>query len=625
MPAGRAGGEYDKGRADVRVQARNAMKRWFVITVAACMPAAASALDLGVQNLNVTGSLRQELGFALYGNENPFNQYGNLFNGRTPPNTTFGPLGFSNLPRAFGTAPLITVPAHFDDEPTWNLMNTRLEIDAQYQFSHSLSGYLKLRAYGDGVDTFSSAYDKTDFFGTPFYGSRRANLLEANGEQWMVDFPAAYLDFHTGPWWVRLGNQQIAWGEAIFFRVLDVVNGLDLRRHSFLDVAGEEYADERVPSVGARISYTFNNGYEIDAFAQKFSPTVLGNENTPYNIIPSQFVVAQEPGFEDADDAWNFGGRLTMPLTDDLTVQVMGVSRRNPDGVFRWAEAGVQQDLVTGVPLPGTPFEVSGLGVYSSQEWFTYAAMARLNGVDGVQSVYDDFPGADALRQVLGLPVVTDRTTALANLDLFFAGGPLRGWLTREYPREEIFGVAANYIFTGEPGSVLDQLVIRGEVTYTPDRKFTNPSLSRSYIEEDEVAASVVLEKYHRVSQAFPATFVVVEWMFKSQSDLLGRHLDGMGGDGFADADGRPEGDDTFNAFAVAVQQPFPNLIWRADLAVLVDVKGGWLIQPGVRYKPAASWQFDLYGNFIDGGGNDDALQTFEWADEIFARVTYYF
>jgi hypothetical protein len=430
----------------------------------------------------------------------------------------------------------------------------------------------------------------------------------------MADFPALYLDYNKGPFWLRFGNQQIAWGEAIFFRVMDVPNGLDLRRHAFLDVAGEEYSDERVASPALRGSYSFVNGFEIDAFVQKFSPTVLPNENTPYNIIPSQFVINHEPGYDQVDNEWNYGARLTMPVTDSLTIIAMAVDRHNPDGVFRWSEAQGPNAIV------GTPFEMDPRGVYSSEEWFTYAGMARLDGVNAVDSVYQDFASAEALRGFFGLPQVTDRASARTNLDAFFGTvGPLRGWLTREYPSEKVYGIGANYIFNAEPGSFLDQLVVRGELTYTPDRKFTNPSLSRNYIEEDEIVLSLIAEKYQRFSEDFPATFMVFEWLYKSESDLFGRHLSGM------DNDGEPKGVNNYNAFVFAALQPFPNLIWRADLAVLVDTRGGWLVQPGVRYKPSANWQFDVYANFIGGSGNDDALQTFDFADEIFARFTRYF
>ncbi|HFW7063475.1 TPA: DUF1302 family protein, partial [Escherichia coli] len=89
----------------------------------------------------------------------------------------------------------------------------------------------------------------------------------------------------------RLGNQSIAWGQAIFFRVLDVVDGLDLRRHSVLDYAQEEYSDKRVPAPALRVGYQITDDILADGYVQKFQPTVYGNPNTQYNIIPVQFTV----------------------------------------------------------------------------------------------------------------------------------------------------------------------------------------------------------------------------------------------------------------------------------------------------------------------------------------------
>ena len=80
-----------------------------------------------------------------------------------------------------------------------------------------------------------------------------------------------------GPLWVRIGQQQIAWGEALFFRVADVANGLDLRRHLFLDFGAEEYSDERLSAPGIRASYAITEGWELEVFAQMFQLSVLPN------------------------------------------------------------------------------------------------------------------------------------------------------------------------------------------------------------------------------------------------------------------------------------------------------------------------------------------------------------
>ena len=118
---------------------------------------------------------------------------------------------------------------------------------------------------------------------------------------------------------------------------------------------------------------------------------------------------------------------------------------------------------------------------------------------------------------------------------------------------------------------------------------------------------------------------MVLQYLFKSESDMFGRHLSGMGATG-ARTSGLPEGEDSFNAIAFAVQQPFPNLIWRADFSVLYDVNGGALIQPGLKWKPNEAWTAEVFANVtLSDGGNDDIIDTIDWADEVTFRITYQF
>ncbi len=132
-----------------------------------------------------------------------------------------------------------------------------------------------------------------------------------------------------------------------------------------------------------------------------------------------------------------------------------------------------------------------------------------------------------------------------------------------------------------------------------------------------------VLEKYHRFSQEFPATFLVFQWMHKSESDMFNRHLDGYDAQ---DLNSPPGGRDNFNALAFALQQPFPNLIWRADLAVLYDTEGGYLIQPGLRWKPNRSFTVEAFANIVDGSNdNQDMLSSLQWTDELALRLTWQF
>ncbi|NMF98858.1 DUF1302 domain-containing protein [Aromatoleum toluolicum] len=572
-----------------------------------------------------SGFVREEIAVRVGGEDNPANQQGNVFNGKAVPNTGLGPF------LAPGVAPAtLTRPGSLKDSNTFNMFATRVELAADGKLSESLAAHVKLRGFYDGIGQVDGAFRKENLFEQEFRGSRGGTPFEVARKDWMLDIPAAYLDYNDGPLWLRFGNQQIAWGESIFFRVLDVPNGIDLRRHSILDVAAEEYSDKRVPSLALRGSFRVNNDWEVEGFTQRFQPTILPGDNSPYNTIPSQFAVQERAGYDKVKDDWTFGGRVRGKL-GDFGVQLMAVNRRNPDGVVKWT------DSRKGV-LANTAFEAgTGQGIYSAAEWFHYASLVGLDGIGGLESALNEFPatlglGSAAVAAGCGGTVsggkisLPNKAATSCVLDTFFdpvAGlGNLRGHIAREFPRENVFGFSVNHVFEGEPDSFLDQLVGRFELSWTPDKKFTNPTLSRRYVEENETQFAFIVEKYHKFSADIPATYIVAQWLHKTASDLFGRHLSGLDNK----PGERPKGLDSFNAVALAIQQPSKTLEWRGDLTMLTDLRGGWLIQPGVKWKPNKSFQLDLYGNILrsDGGG-DDFGANLQSANEVFMRGTFYF
>lgn len=441
----------------------------------------------------------------------------------------------------------------------------------------------------------------------------------------MVDVPALYVDYQDGPVLVRFGQQQIAWGQALFFRVLDLPNGLDLRRHLVLDYAPEEFADERIGSLELRTTWQATQQWEVDAFVQRFLPTLYPNPNTPYNAIASGFTVR---------DRWNnqyndkFNGGLRLRGTfGALSAQFAVLRRYNPDGVNLWTKSKVNRDIPglegSGTVLYDTPFEVDTTGTQSALEWFTLAGHARLDALEGLNSSINEFPAG----VLLGAESVATEDLARAELDLFFQlTNGLRGHVAREYKRETNIGRGVGYVVSAAPGSILDQLILNLEVMFTPDRTFTDTALSRDYIEEDEWIRALVMEKNQRFSVDFPATYLVFQWMHRTESDLFGRHLRGMGGTASRKAPGVHGG---WNGLVFALQQPSPTLMWRFDGALLYDTRGGLLIQPALRYAPSTSWNVELFHNFINGklhgGDNENIMQTLEYADELCVRVGFQF
>jgi len=567
---------------------------------------------------SASGFIRQEFAAKLGDKQNIDNAGGNPFNGVAVQNEFLG--GGNTLMR----------PASAREDTDFNLFNTRMELDINGRLSSNWSARIKLRGIKDEIGLVENAYKGVDLYRQPFgLSNNGSSNFEAAGKSWMLDLPQAYLDYANGPFWLRIGNQQIAWGEAIFFRVADQVNGLDLRRHSVLGVAAEEFSDSRVPAPAVRGSFRVNEQWEVEGFVQRFQPTLLGNRNSPYNVIPSQFIVNDRDGYEDVNNKWNFGAKIRGSI-GDVGLSAFAIRRVNPDGVFSWAPSQ------GATAINGTAFSGGGgTGVFSAQEWFRYAAHSRLDGFGALETALNEFPvgmapSTSGLAAFCNAPgtapgaIRVDRASAGCILDAFFTGGDLNGWIQRKFFRENIFGGSVNYIFEGEPDSFLDQLIGRFEFSYTPNKRFTNPTLSQKYIEKDETQFAFIFEKYHKFSPSFPATYFVAQWLHKSASDIFGRSLEGSDNTPGNAPKGISGG---ANYYALAIQQPSPTLEWRFDLTAMTDGRGGWLVQPGTRWRPNKSFQLDVYGNYIQSTRSDyvNFAQDMGYARELFVRGTLFF
>lgn len=562
------------------------------------------------------------------------------------------------------------------DDPDFNYTIIRAESELQVPLTDDLKFIARARGVFD--PTFYDSFNARDldntqmgiaqgrpelYAGEPNYfealgrNGKKIHPLEIVGDDFMIDFPALVLDYRKGKFSARFGNQQIAWGQSIFFRTLDVVNGLDFRRHLLLDRALEEFSDKRVPMISLRLGYQFGN-IVADSFVGKFQPRIFGNPNTPYNVIPAQFTVRDNYHTGGYDDELNFGLRLKGDY-GTWSWQAIAVSRMNPAGTFRWDESGLVRPLqgtlggivntAYNAKLPDSnptcqgglydpsrcrryansaellaeaPFAPEPGGVYSANEWFKYAADVRLAGVPGLNTAVSEFPAA----QDLYATTVDSYQEAFNELNTFFvaAGGSLRGFVQREYHREDVFGLGGSYVTTSD-NNFLNQIIVNLEVQYTPERTFTDVGLSRNFIEEDEYIVSLVADKWHRFFQEFPGTFMVAQFQHRSESDLVGRHLSGYGGTEQLSAPGV----DSANYFVFGFMQPWPNRFYVLEFAMLYDLNGGILAQPNLQINPGDGMTIDIMYNYINGTlhgkRTDNVISSLDWAEEATIRFTYQF
>lgn len=692
-------------------------------------------------NFSYSGFLRLEAAYKL-GDENPYNQGGNYFNDMTVSRQPYLPPTYTPFVSGVVTPSWTSLPlnAVYGDElrrgdlvPStdndFNYSILRAELEGQLRFNRRWRIVTRLRGIYDPTiyDEFDarsvenlSQYeqggiqsgpwaDPALYQSTPNYfeysvsdgkgGFTQGNPLEVSGRNYMIDLPAAVLEYTNRDFNLRVGNQQIAWGQSIFFRVFDVPNGLDLRRHSILDRAFEEFSDKRVPMLSARVTYQLSNNILFDSYVGKFQPSIYGNPNTPYNIIPTQFTVQDRYVSGGYDDALVGGFRLKGDY-GQWGFQVGYANRYGTEGAFRWTETGVEQplyngigpnllgsaDIVNGIPIIGdvlinqasfgaatmlsydlkspvgtghcpvdsydpetydasrcrmfestseamayAPFHSGAGGVYSAEEWLRYAAEARLDGITGLNAAVNEFPGA---QDVYGSPSVT-AAEADAQLETFFvaSGGSLRGHIAREYFREHNFMLGGSYVIESDIG-FLNQLIINIEAQYTPERTFTNPTLSRNFIKQDELVVSVVMDKWHRFFKEFPGTYMVLQALHRNRADLVGRHLSGMGGktlDQLDPEDTRSTSPITHGSTYVVFgfTQPWPNKVYELEFATLVDTEGGAYVQTGLRWNPGHGVTVEGYYNYVNdslwGNRYDNLMSTISFADEFTLRVAYQF
>ncbi|MGQ3056249.1 MAG: DUF1302 family protein [Nevskia sp.] len=503
-----------------------------------------------------------------------------------------------------------------------------------------------------------------DKLGYQVEGNKNPIFFERSGRNYMVDLPAFFVQWNSGNTTVRVGNQAIAWGQLLFFRIMDTANGLDLRRHVILSRALEEYADVRSSAPGIRVTSQITDSINVDFFAQQFIPTVLNNLNTSYNVVPSQFTIHDRYDQGGYNKNVNYGIRFKGEF-GNFNLQAMATHRYNPLGAIRWTKSEVNKalpnsnilgaafnqycNLVLGTGgqgcgpiLAGTPFEVAPGGVMSAEEWFNYAGYIKLDALDGLNKAVDDF---DSAQMLLARNVGHNYDAAANQLNAFFSAGEgLRGHIERQYFAENVFGLGGGLVTEAEPGSIFDQIIMNLETTYTPKRVFTSPDLGKDFLKQNEIQIGFVAEKYQRFSTDFPATYLVFQYLWQKNSDLVGLALDGYGSENYsrhgvvldphvptsATPKINPGISPGANYVVFAVLQPFPDYIYELSAATLIDVQGGVLFQPGLQWKPRGNITVNMFYNLLldnawGNNPNKNVIHLLSQANEFALRFGYQF
>ena len=260
-----------------------------------------------------------------------------------------------------------------ESEPDLNLFRLWSVLDLDYvrkpknnSFFDEVRWFGRMRFIYDGTQDISSgvspynAFPNTDAFKDDWTLARAASDTVA-AELW-----EGFVDLRRDSLWMRLGRQNIVWGEADAVRLLDVVNPLDNSWHPF-EGGGEVFDHTRVPLWMARATYDLKRGYSIDAFVNPgdFVPTNNADVGAPWNVNPlprdghgnvppGTFLVS-----DDTDDwrgEWQGGIRLLGSISTNFNYTLNYLSLIDADGVIE--TIGVKPIFAPPPAPPGPPVAV---------------------------------------------------------------------------------------------------------------------------------------------------------------------------------------------------------------------------------------------------------------------------
>ncbi len=208
---------------------------WLLVVLFLFVGVTPAGADIKIwgDKFTMTGFLRHQLVYNM-GHKNPYN---------------------SN-PQFLSSVPIIPPKTGYgvQDDKNWcNLSRTWFITEWKFEPNDMFKTYSKVRVVADSTTNLDSElYDYDPFqFATRHYGTtmRLGHDEDIKAEIWEL-----YADVDFENLWIRLGKQQVVWGEVPSVRIMDVVNPLDKSWHFTWEP--EEFENIRIPLWMARASYT---------------------------------------------------------------------------------------------------------------------------------------------------------------------------------------------------------------------------------------------------------------------------------------------------------------------------------------------------------------------------------
>lgn len=297
--------------------------------------------------------------------------------------------GFLKQELSFNTMNWQDTP-DYNDRGKLSMARTTARVNLDWKPTSDVSVVTKLRLVGEPRTAFLKHLEK---MGAYNYGEAdgRGNLMDLYNKNDISDvIREMYVDFPVGERArLRLGKQQIVWGETDFFAANDLVHGFDYTWRSFLEPANEEL---RKANIMAKLNIDVP---ELDGGIEMFV----------------------RPGWDRKSD---IGTEFDIYGSRWSTQSTAGVDFRNIDPYNFRNREGDARDVTGGIRWTGLAHEIN----YSLSYLKTYWTSPMLN--------------ASSTLKLFGLPGVPSGVRTLGHGDTVGAAGELI------YPTVDIFGATAS-------------------------------------------------------------------------------------------------------------------------------------------------------------------------------------
>ncbi|NLN59528.1 MAG: hypothetical protein GX147_02245 [Deltaproteobacteria bacterium] len=315
------------------------------------------AIEYG--NFEMSGWVRNQIAYNI-GQPNPYNVLGEMADGRR-------------------------------DRINLKMFKTSVQLKPQYHFTDNVSVFARTIAsidrsvetdYPGSVDHFPKSYDMD---------------LLLTGDEWMIGLKELYMDFDSQYVWLRLGKQQVSWGQSDGLRLLDIINPLDKSWHGIS--LNEPYLDafDNVRESLWMARLTLKSPWETDNL-QDVQLELLW---LPGHFIGSQFVGHINPvhGSPYNFEPDMFTNREVIPGGQEFGARLMGKYRALEWSLnyFRhYEDDGLYQMVDAGPGHPWKPFHIVSRTVHPRVDSYgfsmTYDDALNTKAVYRLEFLYQDRP-----------------------------------------------------------------------------------------------------------------------------------------------------------------------------------------------------------------------------------------